>query len=340
MTTNPQERGRGSTATGLLQRHGALIALVALAAYCAWAKENFLSWGNLTNVLRQASTAGIIAVGMTFVISLGGIDLSVGSAVAFIGGVGVLTLNRCMTWNPEGETIAVAAAHAVCLLLGPALGLLTGLLITKGRLAPFIATLGGMAAYRSAALSLADGGEYRSATRAFEFLGAGELALPLLSDAGGDPVRVGYPVLAWAAMVVVGLLLLNRSRYGRYVLSIGANEQAAIYSGVPVERVKAATYTLCGACCGLAALLNASRLNSVSSSGTGTLLELDAIAAVVIGGTRMEGGRGMILGTVVGVLLLAVINNVLNFTNVSPYLHGLIKGGIIVAAVLAQRERR
>ncbi len=338
--------GFGGFCLRLVQRHGALVALAGLCAYSAQQNVNFLTPENLLNIVRQMSFVGIVAVGMTFVITLGGIDLSVGSMVAFIGGAAILVLNRLTPSVPEWT--AAAAACAVCVLTGPLLGLANGLLVAYGRIAPFIATLGAMAAYRALALAQVDGGEFRSSSmNAFPQVGQGMLRVPFIKlDAARvlqDPypvaervLQVPYPVVVLAAVAVAAWLVLRRTPYGRQVVAIGSNEQAAIFSGVKVARIKAATYTLMGGLCGLSAMLISSRMNSVSSSQTGLMYELDAIAAVVIGGTRMEGGYGTIYGTIVGVLMLGVINNMLNFSEVSPYLHGLVKGAIIIAAVLVQ----
>jgi ribose transport system permease protein len=149
-----------------------------------------------------------------------------------------------------------------------------------------------------------------------------------------------WPAISFFAIAVLAAVVLRMTRYGRYVIAVGANERAAIYSAVNVDRVKLLTYTLVGGCCGIAALLLASRMNSIASSSAGVLYELDAIAAVAIGGTRMRGGSGSIFGTVVGVLILGVIGNMLGILNVSPYLQGTVKGGIIIAAVLVQRVNR
>jgi len=238
------------------------------------------------------------------------------------------------------ETAGVVLAFAVILFAGTAAGLLNGLLIARGRIAPFIATLGGLAAYRSLAQAMADGGEFRSASATvFQRLGTGGIPLPFVRNLYGQPLLLPWPVIIFVIVAVGGHVLLNWTRYGRHVYAVGSNERAATYSAIRVDRVKMATYTLVGALAGLAAMMNASRMNSVSSGQTGSMWELDAIAAVVIGGTRMTGGSGSIFGSVVGLLMLGVIGNMLNLLQVSPYLHGLVKGLIIVAAVLVQRGK-
>ncbi len=330
----------------------ALVGLIAFTvAYEFWRKgrSNFVSPENLLNILRQWSFVGIIAVGMTFVIVLGGIDLSVGSLVAFLGGAGILVMNRLLVGGVS-EFAAVLAAFGSMLIGGIVAGAINGLLVTRGRLAPFIATLGGLAAYRSLALALVDGGEYRSlSAEIFPAIGAGGIPLGFLWRdhllglwivPGKLPLMFPWPVVAFLGVAAAAAVLLNLTRFGRYVIAIGSNERAAIYSAIPVARIKLLTYALLGLCTGLAALLLGSRMNSVSSSGTGLLYELDVIAAVVIGGTRMRGGAGTIFGTVVGVLILGVIGNMLNLLQVSVYYQGLIKGLIIVGAVMLQRGER
>lgn len=375
------------------------MALLLLVAFATWDDPGFLKPENLLNILRQCSFVGIVAVGMTFVIVLGGIDLSVGSLLAFLGGLGIIILNtvlqgtevvgaaeaageaarlqaaareageavkpawtRAMRDAPgllrEGlarlsvrsgmagsEAWAAACAFACMLLAGGTAGLIHGLLVARGRMAPFIATLGGLAAYRSLALTMADGGEFRSeSTVVFPYPGQEGIPIPgtdlSRGAAAADPLVVPWPAVAFLLVAVAGAVMLRRTRYGRYVYAVGCSERAARYAAVNVSRVQVLTYALVGLCTGLAALLQASRLNSVSSSGTGVLFELDVIAAVVIGGTSMRGGSGGVGGTVIGVLILAVIDNMLLRLDISPHLHGLVKGFIIVAAVLLHRSAR
>lgn len=236
-----------------------------------------------------------------------------------------------------GVTIAIVSTFLIATLAG----WITGVLVAKGRLAPFIATLGGLAIYRSIALSLADGGEFRSAsTKLFKAVGTGGINLPFGELRPGVPLQLPWPAILFIAFAILAGYLLNKTRYGRYVYAIGSNERAAVYSAIHVDRVKILTYTILGAACGLAAVLLGSRMNSVASSSTGSLYELDAIAAVVIGGTRLNGGSGSIRGTVIGVLILGVISNMLGILDVSPYLQGAVKGSIILAAVLLQQVGR
>jgi ribose transport system permease protein len=355
---------RRFSTSSFLETYGAVLGLSLLIGLgCLISPDAFAKPLNFINILRQSSFIGVIAVGMTFVIILGGIDLSVGSMVALLGGLGIMAMNAVATSPDPVEGVQYAPillAAAIMLVGGPLLGLLNGVLIGKGRLTPFIATLGAMAAYRSLALAFADGGEYRSQVSSFRLIGGGKIDVPFIHVVDA-PLPIHYPVLAFIVVAALAHLLLRKCAFGLQVQAIGDNERAATYGAVRVARVRMLTYALSGLTCGIAALLISSRLNSVSSSQTGTLYELDAIAAVVVGGTRMQGGSGRIWGTVVGVLILGVVNNLLNMLNpdvlgqISRTLHigwthldrlnvihlqGFIKGAIIILAVLLQRSRR
>ncbi|HEY0865963.1 MAG TPA: ABC transporter permease [Fimbriimonas sp.] len=321
-----------------LQTYGVLVAFALLfIAVAARQPEHFLSPENLRNIANQNAEVGILAVGMTLVIIGGGIDLSVGSMMALVAAFGVLTLNKLF---PNGEGQAVATSVAVCLGAGTLLGALNGLVIVAGRVAPFIATLVGLVAFRSVTTALADGGELRSmSSTLFPSLANGGIALPFLLDSAGRPIVVTWNILMFVLMALLCGFLLNWTRFGRHLVAVGSNERAAVYSAVPVARVKVAMYTLMGFLVGVAALGQAARMNSVSSSQLGLYKELDAIAAVVIGGTSMSGGKGRIWTTVVGVLLLGIITNMLTLENVSNYWQGFVKGVIILLAVLVQRGR-
>ncbi len=362
---------RSPTLIHVIASFAALITLVVLTVVFELilkGESHFLKAENLVNILRQYAFIGIIAIGMTFVIISGGIDLSVGSMVAFIAGLLIWCMNYVYTlpgggWLLEHSalvdftvplldwriTIALQAIAVLAIgfglaaLLGSAAGAVHGVLIAYGRIAPFIATLGGLAVYRSLSLAIARGGEYRHAgPDLFAGIGVEGIAIPFtnLAAEGRPPIphTLPWPVIFFFAIAILGGILLRRTRYGRHVIAVGANEQAARYAAVPVRRVKVVTYALIGLCTGIAAMLLASRLNAIASSTTGMLYELDIIAAVVIGGTSMRGGRGTIIGTVIGVIILAVIGNMLNMLQVSTYLQGTVKGLVIIAAVLLQRS--
>ena len=253
------------------------MALVILTAISSFLSPYFLQWQNLLNILRQVSYTGIIALGMTFVIVSGGIDLSVGSMAAFVGSLGILALNALADGS---QSLAVAAAIGVALASGLVCGLANGLLITKGRIAPFIVTLGTMALFRSLSLYMKDAGEFRSSASLFGSLGS------------SAPGRIPVPVIVMIALAAVLAFVFRRTRYGRYVRAVGSNARVARYSAIDVDRTRLIAYTLTGLLVGISAVLIAMRFNSVGTSTLGVNYELDAIAAVIIGGTSMAGGAG------------------------------------------------
>ena len=306
---------------------GPYLALFAMLIIAILSSEHFLQTRNLLNITRQVSYTGIIGLGMTFVIIAGGIDLSVGSAVAFIGGVMILTMNHFIDKLPGAQTQVVIIAFLCGVGIILAGNFITGLLVTKFRIAPFIVTLGFMGVYRSLALYTGDGGEFKvnSAIRVFSRFGTGYVF--------GIPV----PSLIFFLLAILFAVILNWTRFGRYVCAIGSNEKVAAYAAVPVDRVRMYTYLICGLTVAISAFLLAGRMNSINSTNAGTLYELDAIAAVVIGGTSMSGGSGSMAGTVAGALMLGVISNLLNMWGVSSFLQGTVKGLVIVMAVLIQR---
>lgn len=319
-----------------LLRTGPLLTLLLLVAVVSAVSPDFRKPENFFNIANQWAFVGIVAVGMTWVIILGGIDLSVGSMVVLLGGMGIYAMNAVAKGG--GSTgWAIAAGAGVMLLGGPLLGLVNGAVVVWGRVAPFIVTVATMAAYRSVIMYAAEGSEVRCEVSSFADLGSGSFKLPFLLSSRGKPVDLGYPTLFFLGAALIGELLLRKTVLGRRVYATGDNALAARYSGVPVSRVTLIVYALSGLACGLSAMLNSSRLNSVASSSTGQMYELDAIAAVVIGGTVMTGGKGSVLGTVVGVLLLGVISNMLTMLGIHNYIQGLVKGCIIIGAVLLQR---
>jgi len=323
-----------------LERFGPLAALLLLLAYNGLVGENaelFRRPENLRNIVNQNAATGVVAVGMTLVIIAGGIDLAVGSIMALAGAVALTLVNRLIEGSGLGEGAAVAIGMAAGLLAGVGCGLVNGLLVAIGRIPAFIATLGGLVAFRSLTLALADAGEIRSASPNL-FGSFGTLSFPLIPLADRW-LGVTLNILLFLAVAVVGQVVLSRTRFGRHLVAVGGNELAARYSAIAVGRVRIAAFAISGACAGLAGLMLSSRMNSVSSSQLGLNVELDAIAAVVIGGTSMAGGRGRVWGTVLGVLILAIINNMLVMRGVSVHWQGFVKGVIIILAVLIQRGR-
>ena len=297
-----------------------LIALIVLIVISAIASSYFLKVQNLLNILKQVSYSGIIGLGMAFVIIGGGIDLSVGSMTAFVAAITILVYNAL-----GGAGAGLAAAWIVAICLGAIAGFVNGIIITKGRVAPFIVTLGTMAIFRSLTLYIGNAGQ---------FIADGNL----YSDMGMSSVfRIPLAVIVFFVLAFLLSGLLNRTRFGRYACAIGSNERVAQYSAINVDRTRLFTYVLTGAMVGVAAILLSARMGSMNSSNGAVNFELDAIAAVVIGGTPMTGGRGTVWGVVIGAIIIGIINNMLNMLSVSPYLQGTVKGLVIIAAVFLQR---
>lgn len=313
---------------------GPLVGLILLCGLGTALNRDFATAGNLLNVLTRTSFIGIISVGMTFVIISGGIDLSVGSMAALIAGVMIWTMNT-LAAGMGAHTFAplsiVLIGIALALVLGALFGLAHGLLITRGRIEPFIVTLGTLGIFRSVLTWLADGGALTLPNNLVDFYGPVYYA-----SLFGVPV----PVWVFAIVALGGALILNRTAFGRHVQAIGSNEQVARYAAIRVDRVKCATYVLLGVCVGVATVLYVPRLGSATPT-TGLLWELEAIAAVVVGGTALKGGEGRVAGTVVGAVLLSVIANILNLTSIiSVYLNAAVQGVAIIAVAFLQRGRR
>ena len=325
----------------LLQQYGVLIAFVGLFVFNAvWLGDDFLKPENLRNLLNQNAAVGIVAVGMTLVIIAGGIDLSVGAVMAFAAAVGMLTMNQ-IAGDGSNQYLAAMTGLGAALGVGIGCGLLNGLMVTIGRIPAFIATLAGLIGFRSITLALAEGGEIRAnaAVAVVQDFGRDGFTIPGVLNAYDKPVVFYWSIIVFLVVVVLGQLLLSFTRLGRHFVAVGSNELAARYSGIPVMRVRIWAYTLVGFCAALGGVLSTTRMNSVSSSQLGLYAELDAIAAVVIGGTSMTGGRGRVWGTLLGVLILVMITNMLSLMQVEVYWQGFVKGLIIVLAVLIQRGR-
>lgn len=307
---------------------GPVLALIVLIVMGALMNPNFLAWDNISNVLSRSAFIGIIAVGMTFVITAGGLDLSVGSMAAFVAGLMILVMNAALPSLGVGVPI-ILLGMVTALVAGLLAGWLNGFLITVLGIEAFIVTLGSMGIYRSLVTWLADGG-----TLSLDF-GLRTFYQPVFY---GGILGVSWPIIVFAIVVILGEIAMRSSVFGRHCAAIGSNDQVARYSSVRVGRVRMATYVILGLLVGVATIMYVPRLGSASSS-TGVLWELEAIAAVIIGGTLLKGGFGRVWGTVIGVLILTLIGNILNLTDfVSPYLNGAIQGLIIVLAVVLQRE--
>ena len=298
------------------------IALILLLAVCMISNESFRSPGNLLNITRQVACMGIASLGMTLVIIAGGIDLSVGSLLALSGVCSLMVMNRI-----ADPVLGICCALAAALLTGVLGGILNGLAVTLGRIPPFIATLGTFSIFRSLALYLADAGTLSSKNEIFRDLGyCAPLGIPLAA-------------VCFLLLAVIFGVILHQTAFGRHICAVGSNPRAAQYAAIGLNRTRFMTYLLAGLCAGAASFLFCSRLNSVSSTDAGLSYELDAIAGAVIGGTSMNGGSGMIAGTVAGVFILGIISNALDMWGTSVNLQGLVKGLIIIIAVLIQRKR-
>jgi ribose transport system permease protein len=314
-------RGQAARArfASFVQRQGALIALLLVSIFATIRYENFLTEENLTNILRQNSMLGLVALGMTFVILTGGIDLSVGSLVALAGVAAAKFADQ-----------GLIAALLIGVALSTALGLINGIIVAKARIQPFIVTLAMMIAARGLALAYTSEKSVSvppSAT-GFRELGRGQF------DLGAFPLH--YPVLILIIAYLLGWLVLRYTRFGRHVFSLGDNEEAARLMGLNVGRVTIGVYTLSGLLAGLAGVLLASRLGSGQPVAGGGW-ELDAIAAVVVGGTLLTGGQGSAVSTLIGVVLLGVILNILTQENISPWWQLLFRGVILLVVVIVQR---
>lgn len=326
----PSAGSRAAALWGQLHGFGPVVGLLLLCVAGTLLNGEFATVDNALNVLTRTAFIGIIAVGMCFVIISGGIDLSVGSMAALIAGCMILLMNKLAA--TVGSPVAVIALGMLLSLgLGAVFGLVHGLLITKGRIEPFIVTLGTLGIFRAYLTYFADGG-----------------AITLdnaLADAYspvyyGSLLGVPFPVWVFALVAIAGGFILNRTAYGRYVQAIGSNEQVARYAAVDVDKVKILTYMLLGLCVGIATMLYVPRLGSASPT-TGLLWELEAIAAVIVGGTALKGGAGSVTGTVVGAILLSVISNILNLTSIiSVYLNAAVQGFVIIVVAFLQRGRR
>lgn len=306
----------------LFTEYSFVLSFILLVILAATVNQNFFSWANISNIFVQSCIIGLIALGMSMVISAGQIDISVGSQVAFIGGFGVLVLNQ--TGSPMIMLAFTASAGIV-------IGLINGLLITKGRMPSFIATMAMMGAARSLINHFGSGGPFtvnRANYEQFRQIAAGGVDL--------FGVKVPYLMLIFIAATIIFDVVMKRTRLGKHIYAVGSNEVSARLSGVNVDAVKTATFVITGLMCGIAALLYASRTTAVAASSAAVGFELDAIAAVAIGGTAMTGGRGKIFGTFLGVLMFKIISNILTAANVSTFLNGAISAAIIVIAVLLQ----
>lgn len=295
-----------------------LIALVGLMIVITIINPSFLTTNNLLNLLLQVTANGFIAFGMTFVILTGGIDLSVGSSLALSSALAAGLIGG-------GFPVPVAIVLAIC--LGGLFGMLNGLLIAYGKLAPFIVTLATMTIFRGATLVYTNGNPVTkglSDSFLFQFLGQGYI------------VGIPFPVILMFLVFVILAILLHKTAFGKAVYALGGNEKAAYISGIKLNKVKIIIYTISGMMASLSGLIITSRLSSAQPTA-GASYEMDAIAAVVLGGTSLSGGKGCIWGTLIGALIIGVLNNGLNIIGVSAFWQQVVKGIVILIAVLLDR---
>ncbi len=327
MSTNTMNKANPVSEKKLLSKEWlieqkSLIALLVLIVIVSFLNPNFFTVDNLMNILRQTSVNAIIAVGMTLVILTGGIDLSVGSVLALCGAFAASLI---------AIEVPVLIAVPTALFAGAVLGALSGFIIAKGKVQAFIATLVTMTLLRGVTMVYTDGRPistgFTDTADAFAWFGTGYM--------------LGIPVPVWLMAIVFAAVwyLLNHTRFGRYVYASGGNESATRLSGINVDKVKIGVYSICGVLAALAGIIVTSRLSSAQPTA-GMGYELDAIAAVVLGGTSLLGGRGKIMGTLIGALIIGFLNNALNLLDVSSYYQMIAKAVVILLAVLVDNKNK
>ncbi len=327
MSTNTMNKTNSVSEKKLLSKEWlieqkSLIALLVLIVIVSFLNPNFFTIDNLLNILRQTSVNAIIAVGMTLVILTGGIDLSVGSVLALCGAFAASLI---------AIEVPVLIAVPTALFAGAALGAISGFIISKGKVQAFIATLVTMTLLRGVTMVYTDGRPistgFTDTADAFAWFGTGYM--------------LGIPVPVWLMAIVFAAVwyLLNHTRFGRYVYASGGNESATRLSGINVDKVKVGVYSICGLLAALAGIIVTSRLSSAQPTA-GMGYELDAIAAVVLGGTSLLGGRGKIMGTLIGALIIGFLNNALNLLDVSSYYQMIAKAVVILLAVLVDNKNK
>lgn len=296
-----------------LGQYGLLVAFVAICLVLSLINTKFLTLSNWTIIITQVSINALLAFGVTFVIITGGIDLSLGSMVAVTG---VVTASMA-----HPDTYPVVVPVLAGLLSGVLMGGLNGLIITKSKVPPFIVTLGMMTIGRGLALILSKGRPISNLSDAFNFIGGGHIS--------GIP----FPIIVLITAFVICSIVLKKTLLGRYIYAVGGNEQAAKASGIRVNKVKMAVYTICGGLAALAGILLTSRITT-GQPNAGAGFELDAIAAAIIGGASTAGGKGTMTGTLIGAMLIGVISNGLDLLNVTSYYQQVVMGTIIIGAVV------
>jgi ribose transport system permease protein len=310
----------------IFKRLQPLIALAAMVIFLSWRAPNFLTLANGQNILLQISVNACLSIGMTLVILTGGIDLSVGAILALSGAIAAGLLKNGLALKFLGQQLQFTPFGAIVagIVTGLALGWFNGFAITRFRLPPFVATLGMLSIARGLTMLWTGGFPVTGLGPTFGFIGAGFF--------------LGVPMAVWisAALVAIFYAISKRTTLGRSIYAVGGSERAAAFAGLRVNKIKIAVYTLGGGLAGVAGLIQTARLDSATPNA-GLGYELDSIAAVVIGGTSLSGGRGSILGTLLGCLIIGVLNNGLVLMEVSPFWQQVVKGFVILAAVAADK---
>lgn len=299
-------------------KYKSLIGLLILCIVISFITPRFLTIPNIKNIFTQVSVNAIIAIGMTFVILTGGIDLSVGSILAVSGAIAASIIKT--TGN-------IYLAIIVALAIGCVIGLINGILVSKGRIQAFIVTLATMTIFRGVTYVYTNGTPISGLGQSFSGIGNKMF------------LRLPIPVVLTIIVLGIAFYVLSQTRYGRYLYALGGNEDSARLSGINTDKIKTLVYVICGAAAALSGIIVASRIGSASPNA-GVGFELDAISAVVLGGTSLTGGEGSVIGTIIGALIIGVLNNGLNLMNVSPFYQAIVKGLVILLAVMVEKKNK
>ena len=310
----------------IVQEYGIFLAFLLLVVILTFSNQYFLTPGNISNVLLQTSINGVLAIGMTFVILTRGIDLSVGSVVALAGIVSASFVTTSATAGFSGAPYPMILALAVGILVGVGCGAIVGLIVSRFAVPAFVATLGMLSAARGMTLIYGGGRPVPALTPEFRWIGTGNI------------LGIPMPVVILAVVFIVSWWVLTRTRFGRYIYAVGGNPHAAKTSGINVSRIRFTVYAISGALSGLAGMILSARTGSALPQA-GIAYELDAIAAVVIGGTSLSGGVGRVTGTLIGALIIGVMNNGLDLMGIQSYYQQVLKGALIVGAVMLDQKR-
>jgi ribose transport system permease protein len=305
----------------LYSNHTYIFSFLSLLVIMVFINRDYLSFTSISTLVMQSTIKGILALGMTFVIISGMIDLSVGANIAITAGLGIVVLNR---------SGSIPLMLLFCVVFSVFLTAIIGLFVTKGKIVPFVVTLATASIFRSIIVQLGQGGPFNVDSKMLQ---------SFRMIAAGNIMKIPNMAIIFLVLTVVTIIISTQTKFGRYVYAIGSNETAARLAGINVNRVKVQIFMLLGALTGITSFLFASRMTSVQASNAGLSYELDAIAAAIIGGTSFSGGRGRVLGTLFGALSLQMIENLLVAARIPPFLTGLVKGRIILVAVLLQSKK-